>query len=120
MAKRPSLSKDQVKRLRKHVVAETAERAHAALVATVGISRAPSVKKCAKAIRNCMKWAHHKDYLDEDYFHWEGMLIHVERGRGPLGDTFTVYVPATGGYFWARKDMGRKDRQTMPKTGRQS
>lgn len=118
-SKKSGLSKERVKKLRKQVVADCAERAHAALVAVVGTSGAPSVEKCAEAIRNCMKYAHHKDYLDQDYFHFSEMLIHVERGKGPLGDTFTIYVPATDGYFWARKDMGRKDRQKMPRSPKQ-
>ena len=112
------LTEKRVAKMRKQAIAETSKRAHAALVATIGTSRAPSVEKCAEAIGNCMEWAHHEDYLDTDYFHWDTMLIHVERGKGLLlGDRFTIYVPATGGHFWAQEDMGRKSQQKVPKTG---
>lgn len=108
-----TLPKERVKQLRRQVAKDVAGRVQAALLATMGTSRAPSRKRIAEGIRDCMKWAHHKDYVDQDYFHWDQMLIHIERGQGPIGDTFTVYVPATSGHFWAQKDMGRQNRQSL-------
>ena len=108
-----TLSKKRVKQLRAHALREVAPRVRAVLLVTLGTSRAPSKKKIAEGIAQCMKWAHHPDYKDEKFMVWDQMLIHVQRGQGPIGDTFTVYVPATSGHFWAQKDMGRRNRQSL-------